>query len=196
MGSVWQGAALCDGGGSEGILKDCVLGGGSQEAQSSQANSPKVSAGFNTVRDTQERGHRRHPTQAPSVLGKAIPLPAQLRGHFASRQAGEAITREGHPVASAGPRSSPTANPEGSSTARGSPPPHGKGKKSGYKKGHGTALCRLPLGGLTTTLPSFLCTFVATNHLCPTTRLWPPCSPLGSGDKGPPGTPNWRQGQC
>lgn len=89
-----------------------------------------------------------------------------------------------------GTHSSPTANPEGSSTTRGSPPPHVKGKKSGYKKGHGTALCPLPLGGLITTLSIFSSHSSGYKPTLPTTRSQSPCSPLGSEDKGRPGTPH------
>lgn len=122
-----------------------------REAQSRRDNTHKVSAGFNTVRDTPEWGHHCHPTRAPSALAKANPLPAQPHGCFTSQQAGEASlpARDSLPVLPPGTHSSPTANPEGSSIARGSPPPHVKGKKSGYKKGDGTALCPLHLSGLT-----------------------------------------------
>lgn len=48
--------------------------------RSDKPTPPKVSAGFNTVRDTPEWGHRCHPTRAPSALAKANPLPAQPHG--------------------------------------------------------------------------------------------------------------------
>lgn len=124
------------------------------EAESKRANIPKVSAGFNTVRDIPEWCH---PPRAPSALAKVNPLLAQPHGCFTSQQAGEASlpARDSLPVLPPGSHSSPTANPEGLSIARGSPPPHVKGKKSGYKKGHGTALCPLHLSGLTATFPIF-----------------------------------------
>lgn len=61
------------------------------EAQSSQAESPKISAGFNIVRDTPERGHRRPhcPTQPPSVLAEVNLPPAWPHGHFTCRHAGK-----------------------------------------------------------------------------------------------------------
>lgn len=59
------------------------------EAQSSQANSPEVSAGFNTVREAPEWGHR-HPTWAPLAHAKVnLPL-TWPHGCFTSQQVGEA----------------------------------------------------------------------------------------------------------
>lgn len=126
------------------------------EAQSRRANIPKVSAGFNTVRDTPEWGHHCHPPRAPSALAKVNPQLAQPHGCFTSQQAGKLLpAQDSLSVLPPGCHSSPTANPEGLSIARGSPPSHVKGKTSGYKKGHGTALCPLHWGALTATFPIF-----------------------------------------
>lgn len=92
------------------------------EVQSRRANISKVSAGFNTVRDTPEWGHRCHPPRAPSALAKGNPLLAQPYGCFTSQQAGEASlpARDSLPVLPPGSHSSPIPNPEGLSIARGS----------------------------------------------------------------------------
>lgn len=158
---------------------------------SSQAISPKVSAGFNTVRDTPERGHccPHRPTRAPSALARANPLPAQPHGCFASQQVGK--HRHQHRCQTPCPPSRlPVPGlahlllliPRARATQEAPLHPTEREKKTGYKKGRGTALRLLHLGGLTTTFPiSSLHPLWLQTISPPATRLQPPRSPPGSG---------------